>query len=522
VKKLKRLPAAGDLRARIQSSPSASLFRSLFPKILPHDHTRLLRPQFVAKELGSVREPAMRESTVLFLLAACLSSAMTPTAASAQESEYVAGKLVELNDNGAWSWFMDERAIVNDGKLIVGSVRSLGKFASTQSDPNWGNIEISVLDIAKGTTAKTVLHPHFEQDDHNGPALLVLPNKRILAMYSKHGQERIIYYRFSEPGDPLTWGPAHEFISPGGEGAAFRGNNCTYNNLFRLPAGRIINFYRGIGFEPNYMISDDDGQTWRYGGHLFKGKGGYSPYLRYAYDGKDTIHFIATEDHPRNYPNSVYHGFLRDGKLNLSDGKVLGPVSTTTDAQFATWDLTKIFAGDPDNVGWIEDLKLDKLGRPYIVFSAKKDGRGLGRGKGGLDIRYYYGRWDGKTWQTQEMAYAGTRLYAGEDDYTGLASLDRRNPNVVFISTDADPSTGKPLISGADKKRHYELFRGTTADNGKTWQWQPLTANSTVDNLRPIVPAWDDPRTMLVWMRGTYRNNRGEWNTAVVATVLPK
>lgn len=29
---------------------------------------------------------------------------------------------------GAWSWFMDERAIVNDGKLIVGSVRAVGSF----------------------------------------------------------------------------------------------------------------------------------------------------------------------------------------------------------------------------------------------------------------------------------------------------------------------------------------------------------------------------------------------------------
>ena len=33
---------------------------------------------------------------------------------------YVAGTVIELNDNGAWSWFMDERAIVDGGKLIVG------------------------------------------------------------------------------------------------------------------------------------------------------------------------------------------------------------------------------------------------------------------------------------------------------------------------------------------------------------------------------------------------------------------
>jgi len=30
-------------------------------------------------------------------------------------NNYVAGSLVQLNDNGAWSWFMDERVIVTDG-----------------------------------------------------------------------------------------------------------------------------------------------------------------------------------------------------------------------------------------------------------------------------------------------------------------------------------------------------------------------------------------------------------------------
>jgi hypothetical protein len=76
-------------------------------------------------------------------------------------------------------------------------------------------------------------------------------------------------------------------------------------------------------------------------------------------------------------------------------------------------------------------------------------------------------------------------------------------------------------VSTADGKRHHELFRGNTADRGKTWRWDPITANSTADNLRPLVPKWEDPRTALVWMRGAYRNNRGEWTTAVVASILP-
>jgi hypothetical protein len=448
-----------------------------------------------------------------------ISMLIAPAQVPAQAINYVTRPLIELNDNGAWSWFMDERALVQDGKLIVGSVRSRGPFAATQGDPDWGNIEISVCDLATGTSQRAVLHRHFEQDDHNGPALLALPEKRLLALYSKHGQERTIYCRISEPGDPLAWSGAVEIATPGRQGAPFRGDNVTYNNVFRLPAGRIYDFYRGLGFEPNYMVSNDNGRTWKYGGHLFKGKGGYSPYLRYAFDGNDTIHFIATEDHPRNYDNSVYHGFLRAGVIYRSDGKALGPISESTDALFATWDLTRVFAGDADHVCWIQDLKLDKEGRPRAIFSVKRDGRGT-RGKGGQDIRFHYATWAGASWHAHEMAYAGSRLYPGEEDYTGLAVLDRKDLGVVYVSTNADPVTGRPLVSAADNRRHHDLFRGTTPDGGVTWRWEPITANSKMDNLRPIVPAWDDPRTILVWMRGTYRNNRGDWTTAVVATIL--
>jgi hypothetical protein len=454
------------------------------------------------------------------LLCALSCLAFAPTLARAQEANYVASALIQLNDNGAWSWFMDERAIVHDGKLIVGSVRSVGAFGSAK-DVDWGNVEIAVYDIASGATKRAILHQHFEQDDHNSPALLPLPDNRLLSMYSKHGQERKIYYRFSEPGNPLAWGQAHEIVTPEKDGAPFRADNVTYNNLFRMETGRIYNFYRGLHLDPNYLFSDDDGKTWTYGGRLLVGKGGYSPYVRYAFDGKKTIHFIATEDHPRNYNNGVYHCFLRDELLHLSDGKVAAQLSKSSDTKVTAWDLTRVVAGDPDNVCWIDDLRLDQEGKPCVIFSVKKDGRGTG-GKGGQDIRFHYGRWDGTAWRTHEMAYAGSRLYAYEADYTGLAVLDRQRPSVVYISTDADPVDGTPLVSAADSHRHHELFRGTTTDAGKTWRWEPLTANSTVDNLRPIVPPWRDPRTALVWMRGTYRHNRGDWSTAVVATILPQ
>src|SRR3989442_15692373 len=190
---------------------------------------------------------------------------------------------------------------------------------------------------------------------------------------------------------------------------------------------------------------------------------------------------------PPNSENAVFDVFVREGAISLSEGTRRGKLSETTNVEINAWDLTKVFAGDADNVAWVIDLELDGQQRPYVVFSVQKDGRGLPRGQGGMDHRFDYGRWDGSAWRVHEIAYAGRRLYAGEDDYTGLAALDPRNPNVVYISTDADPATGAPLVSHADGRRHHELFRGSTRDSGATWRWEPITANSTVDNLRPIV-----------------------------------
>jgi hypothetical protein len=443
--------------------------------------------------------------------------------AAALGNNFIRGALHELNDNGAWSWFMDERVLVDRGRLLVGSVRASGRF-DDRHRPGWGNIELAVLDLASGRVDRVVLHEGFEQDDHDAPGLLVLPDGRYLAVYSKHGQETTFYQRVSlEPGDPFRWGPVQEIRTPGGA-RSFGGDSVTYANPIVLSAEnhRLYLFHRGLGADPNYLLSDDGARSWRYGGRLFRGRAGYSPYTKYAANGRDTIHFVATENHPRNFDNSLYHGFIRGGQLHQSDGRVMGPLSADTNAAFGVWDFTRLYQGGPTNVAWMIDLHLDAAGRPVVLFSTQRDGAGLPMGAGGYDHRYHYARWDGERWQEHEIAYAGTRLYPGEDDYTGLGAIDPQNVNVVYISTDADPVTGQPLISRAVYRRQHELFRGVTSDGGQTWRWTPVTANSPTDNLRPLVPVWPDAagRTVLVWMRGTYQVNRGEWTTAVTASIL--
>jgi len=130
------------------------------------------------------------------------------------------------------------------------------------------------------------------------------------------------------------------------------------------------------------------------------------------------------------------------------------------------------------------------------------------------------------TWAcTNNVNYANPLRLSAEGNriclfHRSLGAIDPQNTNVVYLSTDADIATGKLLISTADGRRHHEIFRSETTDDGATWQWTPVTANSTMDNLRPLVPQWKDERTALVWMRGSYEANCGEWTSMVVATLL--
>jgi hypothetical protein len=282
-------------------------------------------------------------------------------------------------------------------------------------------------------------------------------------------------------------------------------SRVTYSNLHWLKKenggkGRIYDFFRGLNnsFKPSWMFSDDLGETWKTGDVLvdFSGTVKHRPYVKYASDGKDTVHFLFTEGHPRNFDNSIYHAFYRNGWIHDSAGK---KIKRLQDGPILPSQSTRIFAGDPNNVGWTQDMQLDAKGRPRVVYSVQKDSAGLPSGQAGMDHRYRFARFDGKRWHDAEIAFAGSRLYAGEDDYTGGICLHPDDENTVFISTNVDPVSGAKSVSG-----HYEIFKGITRDDGKTWNWIPITKNSSVDNLRPIVPHWSKGKTALLWLRGTF------------------
>ena len=97
----------------------------------------------------------------------------------------------------------------------------------------------------------------------------------------------------------------------------------------------------------------------KYSGH----DGGW-PYFKYIGNGRDRIHFICSESHPRAWNNSLYHGYLSDGFIHNSAGRRLGPMGPECDVSVQVDQLTRVFAGDADNVAWPLDLHLDAFRFP--------------------------------------------------------------------------------------------------------------------------------------------------------------
>ena len=130
---------------------------------------------------------------------------------------------IVFNDNGGWCWYQDERVIVHDNKVIIGSVANgSGTGGSSRS----GDIEVTTYDLTAQTLVRTTLHDNLQADDHNTAAFLPLPDGRVLAMYSKHSGDSLIRYRITaNPYDTTSWNT---------EASVSRSSSVCYSNVFRL------------------------------------------------------------------------------------------------------------------------------------------------------------------------------------------------------------------------------------------------------------------------------------------------
>lgn len=416
----------------------------------------------------------------------------------------IPGGATAIAPDGAWTWFNDERAIIHQGSLFSGYVLSDGRYGVTRYDFADGKAYHMIISTSSSQ----------QQDDHNNPSLTVLPDGRILAVYSKHVGPAVFYQRTSNVPRPATnadWGAEITRTVPASN---------TYANTYRLSGenNAIYNFHRCINFNPTLTISTDGGATWGASRQLVgTGSGSTRPYPRYVSNGADRIDFIYTDGHPRDVNNSVYHLTYRAGAFYKTDGTFVDSLANipldhdggergSVIYQYSTAPWGAGQGPDdwiPNARGWTWDVHYDRDGRPVCVFQVQI---GTDSTWASSRIYYYYARWTGTQWQRRFIAQAGRGIYAAESDYGGGMCLDPADPRVVYISTNAASPFALSDVNNVplNTNARFEIWRGFTADGGLTFTWTPVTQNSAADNLRPIVPQNHGRTECVLWFYGTY------------------
>ena len=428
----------------------------------------------------------------------------------------VNGNLIQFNDNGAWTWYSDERAIVDKagGKLVVGvDVSGAGLGGS----PRDGAIEAGMFDISSGTSRGTTLMPSgtLGPDDHNGPAFMLRPDGKYLGQWTGHNQNFLSYFSIF---DGTNWSPfaTFDWQSLG----ATSSEMASYSNPHYLSAeGRAYTFVRSLDIKSmNILVSTNYGDTWTYCGKLnrsYSGSG-YNPgYYRFSDNGRDRIDFICTESHPRDTLTSIYHGYISNGLSFKTDGTVVDSNLNDTNSPLSS-DFQLVFSngtvmppGMTNYRCWDDDVQHYADGTVECIISARINQSAHIGGypdQENPNHAFFFCRYDGTKWTPTYLCQAGYKLYSAEADYVGLGALSPNDPNTIYISTQWDPRAVVPGVTDTNSQYStaHEIWKGVTTNQGASFTWTQITRDSYRDNVRPIVPAWDSQDTALIWFRGSY------------------
>jgi putative BNR repeat neuraminidase/PKD domain-containing protein len=381
---------------------------------------------------------------------------------------------------GGWSWFADPRAIHYRGRTYVGWLAPGG--------------DVLIGAYTSMERVRTVLGGNHRTNDHDNPALLVLPGGRLAVFYSHHDSGPMRYRVSRRPGDITAWGRERvvrtNVLGPPNKG-------WTYPNPVRLrrEGNRIYLFWRAANWNPAFS-------TWRPGGRWSRARTlirvpGQRPYVKFASNGRDSIYFAFNRGHPRETHTGVHFAKYRQGSFFRADGT---RITTKRSLPLYPAQADTVYRRRPgQSSAWVHDVAIGRRGRPVIVHAVFPSPR---------RHVYKYSRWTGRRWVTHTITGAGgpiTPIHR-ERFYSGGLTLHHGDPSVVYLSRRVGSV--------------HEVERWRTRDGGRSWSRRPITSDSPVNNVRPVRPrGLPRGKEEVIWMRGHYRRYTS-FQTSVVTGLV--
>jgi rhamnogalacturonyl hydrolase YesR len=362
-----------------------------------------------------------------------------------------------------------------------------------------GDIVVGRYDYTSGEIVVAVVQSSLQKDDHTNPALLILPDGRIMVFFAEHNG-RLFVTTSLRPEDITAFEEIRTIDA---------GDKVSYADPVMLSEenNRIYLFFRGgTDWKPTFVTSDDLGKTWSTQKVLVRKPGSSNlvrPYFKIASDGKSKIHFAFTDGHPRDEAlNSIYYMVYQHGVFSDAAGKQLGKVTGLPVNQSV---IPKVYDGVSTGVrSWIWDIAVTQEGAPVIVYTTLPEES---------KHFYHYASWIGKQWQNQMVCEAGSWFprhnhskeeREPEPHYSGGICLDHADPGMVYLS--------RP------RNDIFEIERWTTRDAGAHWEHKALTEHSRYDNVRPVSIPGNHTGTLpsVLWMNASRYSHYTDYQSAIV------
>jgi rhamnogalacturonyl hydrolase YesR len=406
--------------------------------------------------------------------------------------------------DGTWCWFSDPRAIYFEGK----HKRTYAGWIDS-----YGDVMVGYYDHETGKIATRVLYDNLEINDHDNPALHIDRDGKLMVLFSKHSNVfPIQLHKAKNVEDIMEWETVKELALNDMETYKEFRDSYTYQNIVYLSdEDKYYLFWRGADFKPNYSVSADGGKTWSKGRIFILPDRTYRnrrPYLKVYSNGKSRIHFAFTDGHPRDeQENSIYYMYYEKGAFHKADGtRISGIEEGPVEPRQASIAYDAQLEKNPKS--WIWDIAADDDGNPVLAYAKFPDN---------TTHIYSYAILEKGRWQNFDLINSGgwfPQTPEGqterEQNYSGGMSIDKEDPNILYLSVKRDSI--------------FEIEKWSTKNKGRRWTVEAITSGSSKDNVRPFAVrnAREGNPNQVLWMTNTHYRHYTDYFSSIRMDIRSK
>lgn len=329
---------------------------------------------------------------------------MDERSADASKTE---GSLKPLIEDIAWCWWTRPRATRIGGTIYFGALDSAGQMIA------------AMLDLETKSVRKSVL-AGFEDDDHNNPALVVDPERPLVAFYSRHDEDDALRFRRStQPLDIDKWEP---------ERLLQFGGLTTYAEVH--PRGNELHLFTRVDdTQWAYCRSPDWAQNWSAPRNFLAFDTDQEVYMATVLlDDHRTVR-MAVSGHPKEYRDKPLHDVwaalidLGTGEVRpASGGEPIANLITGENLPLDYPALEKVHQTPADRTVNLFDVSDGPVFEIGFVDKAIGD-------SATEDARYHVTSLRDGLWRTEEIAPAGDKFgYIDAGFYVGGVAFPDRSP----------------------------------------------------------------------------------------------